>query len=110
MCFIKKTFVALWVNKPTQCVSLIGNVVRYQYNLIRMSCQKLTQNLHTSKMGGRMIEIQWLYKHLLLSGKINILGTKRVSRKMGAYQMGVSLQMGQLAKYEGREAIWRIGQ
>ena len=33
-----------------------------------MSCQKLTQNLHTSKMGGRMIEIQWLYKHLLLSG------------------------------------------
>jgi hypothetical protein len=28
-----------------------------------------------------------------------------VSRKMGAYQMGVSLQMGQLAKYEGREAI-----
>ena len=29
---------------------------------------KLTQNLHTFKSGLRMVDIQWLYKHLLLSG------------------------------------------
>ena len=44
--------------KLTQCVSLIGNVIRYQYNLICMFHQKLTQNLHTLKMGDRMIELQ----------------------------------------------------
>ena len=29
---------------------------------------KLTQNLHTFKSGLGMVDIQWLYKHLLLSG------------------------------------------
>lgn len=45
--------------KLTQLISLIENVIRYQYNLICMFHQKLTQNLHTSKMGVRMVEKQW---------------------------------------------------
>lgn len=42
----------------THCVSLNSKVIRYQYNQFTMLNQKLTQNLHTSKMGVRMVDIQ----------------------------------------------------